>query len=941
MGEGDTFRARLESLWQGAISEGARPDVTLKRSVAPIAETIVSKSSAGRPVRAGDRLQGTSLPDYEILRVLGEGGMGVVYQARQTSVDRTIALKMIKPGVAREQVERERFLAEAMATAELDHPNIVPIHDLGSNEQGVLFYAMKEVRGRRWSEAIADKSLDENLDILLRVADAVAFAHSKGVIHRDLKPDNVMLGDYGEVLLMDWGLAASVGEGEKAERLAEGTAIGGTPAYMAPEMAVGDVSRIGPQSDVYLLGAVLFEIATGKRPHSGDSVMECLAGAAENRIEDAEQKGELVEIALRAMATQPEDRYDDVKAFQSAVRDYQRHEESIRLAADASEELAQAEASANYDHYADALSGYRQALKLWAANGRAEVGLAAARLGYAQCAFGKRDFDLAGSLLDPVSAEHQGLATKIAAARRAREARRRRIKTLTYGTATLAAAIIVVLAASFLWVQSARRAEQVQRQKAEQALADYESEQARRQTDRHDSAPSIIRSARMFIEQGEFDTARRMAEAAIDYDPELPEAWLTRGLLLLRSEEYAAAREACAVAVRLQPLDEDARLVFAVSAMAVEGGAEAAPLPELGGVASRLGLPTLAAEFSGSAQERLLHYQAKIEKAWPGLGGGLATEDDGSFYLKALGALDVADLAPLRGIPLSRIVLQGSLHIRDLSPLVGMPLRELGLSRCSGVRDLTPLRGLPMERLNLICTAVEDLAPLQGMPLTTLVLDYTPVTDIAPLRGHRMEDISLAGTGVSDLSPLLGMPLRRLQVPQCSAVSDLSPLKGMPLQTLSIARCVRITDLSPLAGAPLSYLNAEGASSVSDLTPLAGMPLVHLNVRTTGVEDLGPLRGMRLEELKVLSTRVRDLSPLRGMPLRILDLEHTQVTDLTPLSDAALETLSFTPANITEGIDTIRKMETIRQLGAAAGDLMPPSEFWRRYDAGEFDAQDD
>ena len=147
------------------------------------------------------------MPDYELLEVIGEGGMGVVYAARQSSIARTVAVKMLKPSAKVGEEQRDKFISEAVVTGELDHPNIVPIYDLGANDDGALFYSMKRVQGTPWDKVLHQKTLDENLSILLRVADAVAFAHARGVMHRDLKPENVMLGDYGEVLVMDWGLA--------------------------------------------------------------------------------------------------------------------------------------------------------------------------------------------------------------------------------------------------------------------------------------------------------------------------------------------------------------------------------------------------------------------------------------------------------------------------------------------------------------------------------------------------------------------------------------------------------------------------------------------------------------------------------------------------------------------------------------------------------------
>ena len=254
----------LRTLWSDAVHTGDRPEMTLKTlsytGPANGAEQRDGSSVSGNlNIRSlGVAEPGASVeppPEYELLNLLGEGGMGMVYQARQTAMDRTIALKMIKPGVARNHVERHTFLSEAVATADLDHPNIVPIHDLGANDDGVLFYAMKQVKGTSWKDVLKDKTLDENLDILLRVADAVAFAHSKGIIHRDLKPENVMLGDFGEVLVMDWGLAAAVTEDAKADPARSRARRSAAPrATWRRRWRVGRCEQIGYASDIYLLG---------------------------------------------------------------------------------------------------------------------------------------------------------------------------------------------------------------------------------------------------------------------------------------------------------------------------------------------------------------------------------------------------------------------------------------------------------------------------------------------------------------------------------------------------------------------------------------------------------------------------------------------------------------------------------------------------------------
>ena len=220
--------------------------------------------------------------------------MGNVYTAKQSSLDRMIAVKVIKPLPKEkrdklnesgklnevEYERRQQFLSEAVVTGDLDHPNIVPIHDIAVAADDTLFYAMKRVVGKPWSESITEKSRDENLEILLKVCDAIAFAHTRGVVHRDIKPENIMLGDFGEVLVMDWGLALAKPGFEKKDSITVVAGLGGTPAFMAPEMALGPVERIGPESDVYLLGATLYYIITGHAPHKAVNVSQCIKAVA-------------------------------------------------------------------------------------------------------------------------------------------------------------------------------------------------------------------------------------------------------------------------------------------------------------------------------------------------------------------------------------------------------------------------------------------------------------------------------------------------------------------------------------------------------------------------------------------------------------------------------------------------------------------------------------
>lgn len=497
--------------------------------------------------------------DYQILDVLGEGGMGVVYSARQGSIDRTVAVKMLKKKGAEDLGQREKFLAEAAVTGELEHPNIVPIYDLGMNPEGALFYAMRRVQGTPWHKKIRGMTLHQNLEVLMRVADAVAFAHDHGIIHRDLKPENTMLGDYGEVLVMDWGLALPVGE-KKFGGIAIKASMAGTPAYMAPEMAAGPFNNLGVGCDIYLLGAILFEIVTGLPPHSGDTVMQCLMNAAKNDIRPTKKQGELIDAAMKAMAFRPEDRFLSVKDFQKAIAEYLAHSESIVLASKSEEELKSAEKSSDYQAYSRALFGFQQALELWPGNERAKSGVREAVLRYAQAAKEKGDLDLAASLLDPSDDEHSFILKGVVAEQKERSNRLKRIRNLKRVAAVLGIAMFLVISIALGYVLDANRKERLARVQAEtESLNAKWQEVLAREAER----TAVLQRDR--AEEAQLDTLISEIETAVarDHEREQREIAENQELLAISSRVDAVLSERRAVAARDAAEDEQLNAIFA------------------------------------------------------------------------------------------------------------------------------------------------------------------------------------------------------------------------------------------------------------------------------------------------------------------------------------------------------------------------------------------
>ncbi len=431
----------------------------------PEAYSNVSAENKSQPERLKkcDIADGSAEPpipaDYTMVDKLGHGGMGDVYAARQDSLDRVLALKVIRPLAGQRRVEllengtlasveterRKQFLSEAIVTSDLDHPNIVPIHDVALTSRGDLFYTMKRVAGTPWSEAMDGKSQHENLEILLKVCDAIAFAHTRGIVHRDIKPENIMLGDFGVVMVMDWGLALPTSNYQKQDSIFVSMALGGTPAFMAPELATGPLEKIGPATDIYLLGATLYTIITGNAPHHGSNISACLRAVKRNTISPVAKNkhGELLNIAMKAMATKPDDRYSSVPDFQLAIRDYQSHSASISLAASAAKDLEKGEKNSSYSDLSRACFRYEEAVKSWPDNQNAINGLAETRKIYAVAALENGDFDLGVSLLDNHDPSHQPILKQLELGSKERDSRQATISFLRKATMALIAILLI------------------------------------------------------------------------------------------------------------------------------------------------------------------------------------------------------------------------------------------------------------------------------------------------------------------------------------------------------------------------------------------------------------------------------------------------------------------------------------------------------------------
>ncbi len=265
------------------------------------------------------------LGDYELLEEIGKGGMGVVYRARQISLNREVAVKMILRGQFATPADRRRFRAEAEAVARLAHPGIVPVYEVGEID-GSPYFSMKYLKGRTLAQLLADGILPprDAARILAAVARSIDFAHEQGVLHRDLKPSNILLDEHDEPHVTDFGLAKKLAEDASLTR---SNAVVGTPAYMAPEQASAGREQVGPASDVFSLGTILYQTLTGRPPFQAASPVDTILMLRDQdvvppRVVNPRADRDLELIALRCLQKPVPLRYESAGALADDLEAY-------------------------------------------------------------------------------------------------------------------------------------------------------------------------------------------------------------------------------------------------------------------------------------------------------------------------------------------------------------------------------------------------------------------------------------------------------------------------------------------------------------------------------------------------------------------------------------------------------------------------------------------
>jgi serine/threonine protein kinase/Leucine-rich repeat (LRR) protein len=956
----------------------AAEDPTLPPPSSPPDRAATWAASQGEPAGAASKEVVRGSFAYAVEGEIARGGMGAVMRAVDEDIRREVAVKFLLN--QSDEGQRARFLEEARITGGLEHPNVVPIHQLGVHDDGRCFFSMKMVKGRSLADVLKAQARGEGGHTLVRllgvftaICNALGYAHSRHVIHRDLKPANVMVGDFGEVYVMDWGLAKVLGSepgsseqgpallGEAfrgapsdatAVRNADGGltqagAVMGTPSYMPPEQATGQAAD--QRSDIYSLGAILYEILTLTPPVVGSDPLAILMRVAEGDIEPPAKRApqraragwvppELSAVALKALARAPGDRYQSVEALKRDVELF----------------LEGRSVSAKRD------SAWELLAKLVKRNKGVSIATAAAIL-----------------VLSAVVAVayHSNYQQRVHAE-------------IARGEADAARG----------QADAARELAEVAQKEAESNYQKFRREQEEKRARIKKSAPAFLRAAQLMTNEKNFDDALAQVTVALDADKDLTEAYLVKGHVLLALERFREAEAELRTFLTRKPGDVLVGKLADLAGRPQWDSAEYFWL--LVDVLEKQKAKSLAEEMTRLAERKagkgstlLALYRKRIELApgWAGLGGRLKRGTNGDLHMSfANQPRPVRDLSPLKGMKLSSLNLYKT-AVEDLTPLEGMPLTELDLTGCAAVKDLRPLKGMKLTSLRIAgLHQITDLEPLRGMPLDYLEIGgCVKVTDLGPLRGmhtltvlncfayrgmtirsvepltgmKKLKQLNLGGSeSLRDLTPLRGMPLERLNLYNVREVKDFEPLRGMRLTRLTLYRGA-IRDLDVLKGMQLTRLSLDACGNVEDLTPLAGMKLTHLNMNgLKRIQDIRVLRGMPLTELRLAGcAKIQDFSPLENLSLmttlhlsncpqlKSLDvvrgmkqLDHLsiygcpQLRDLGPLKGMRLKTIAMTPRYLDpESIKLVQGMN-LEKIAVSHTDAIKADEFWKRYEAGAY-----
>jgi Leucine-rich repeat (LRR) protein/tRNA A-37 threonylcarbamoyl transferase component Bud32 len=791
---------------------------------------------------------------YRLVEQVGSGGMGAVYRAEDPQLQRVVAIKVPSFRGSRESraLAQQRFLREARAAAAIRHPHVCPVYDVGEQDN-VPFVVMAFVEGKSLADMLrAEGRLDcrRAAELARQVAEGLAAVHTHGIVHRDLKPGNILLDTNGQALLADFGLARHL---EDEPLTADGVLVG-TPAYMAPEQTSSTAAPVGPLSDVYSLGVVLYHMLTGQVPFDGPplSIIWKIAQQSppppSTLLPDLDPA--LEQILVKSMARRPEDRHLHAGAL------------------------------------AEALAGWLSGESLNQTGAPDPATLAPGDPGHL------------ATTADLLPAE-----------KRQPDARGRWVK---WGVAI--GSFLLLLAAFTIVRIATKKGELVidtddpnveVTVKGETAIV-YDKVKDRR---------FVLTPGDYVVEVREqgggvrFDTKKFTITRGdkVTFQVELkrpdkrarsaePDAWLKR-VATLPPEKLLEA-----VVARLKELNRGFQGQPAhkiVGDEVTELRLITDRVTDISPLRALVGLKVL--DCSGSRRGT-----GRLADLSPLVGLKLTQLNCGNT--------EVSDVSPLKDMKLIHLTCYNT-NVSRLSPLQNLPLVHLDCS-FTRISDLSPLKGLPLKVLYCDHNRVIDLSPLKGLPLKVLYCNHTRVIDLSPLRGMGLKELRCDFTDIDDLSALKDTSLTWLRC-DFTKIKDLSALEKTSLTWLQ-CEGTKVSDLTPLKGLKLKCLICSATKVTTLAPLKDQMDLKRLDCSGTGVSDLEPLKGLKLNALLCGYTKVSDLTPLKGMNLTELGCEHTKVTNLSVLRAMPLRDLkcNFKPDRDTEILRSITTLKTINNKPA-------------------------
>ncbi|MCM8534421.1 MAG: protein kinase [Lentisphaeraceae bacterium] len=838
---------------------------------------------------------------YSHIREVGEGGMGTVTLCKDLTSYREVAVKTLHKDLLSDPETVIRFTEEAQIAAQLEHPNIIPIYDHGVNEENVPFYTMKHINGDNLRN-ILNKIKDNDaayiskypysrlLKIVLKICDAMAYACSRGALHRDLKPENIMIGEYGEVIIVDWGLAKILSKDQQkaspqntpadVERFLESTQINtlrsrnglnlslnnclvGTPEYMPPERIFGHADE---KSEVYSIGAILYSVLSLDNPFKEEDVKELIRQINKGSIKNLNEyehlphfkngkiPNSLIAITQKAIDKDPDKRYDSINAFKYDLEAY------------LSGFIPKAE-------QASLVKTYRQMMLRHKKTAMTFFGSIIIIIFFASLSVSK-------ILKEQNQAEFEA---KVA-------------------------------------LELAKEAE-VQSHNVEEKSQELNH----KITELILSTPVLYENAENLRQNLNFKKALQNLSYAISLQEDMHRAIYLKAGILMALESFKSAhialKKLTTVPKFSKQAEADIKLLLKVR-------------KKLKGEDSLAAYKELYKHFINSDRtpealhvlEKLIldpNYDSYLLNTWikklSKTGFSSLIRDPNKFkilinhglFTVEINDKNLYDLSPLQSMPITELIIRRS-KITNLSAVRKMPLKSLLVNDCD-LNTLEDLKGKQLESLNIRNTKVTSLEPIIDLPITRLHINGTPITNLKNAAKLPLEHLDISNTRIEALFGIRAKSLINLRAAN-SQIRNLDILKTTKVQFINVSGSPIRSIESIGKMTRLRHLNIA-ATFVEDLRPLKSLnKLNNLNISNTSIRSLEGLENCQLTVFHASDTHIDSLEALKGQPIKILTASNTRIKQIEPICSPQLISLSV--ANLAylslEGLSKCTNLEELK-----------------------------